>query len=333
MRQKSANGAPTFASHNNDPPSIFRMNKNFRDVLLAIALACGACGLALAAAGARPSAGHAPTTVAYDTCSWNHPGVNPFMGDVVAAVDRYQDIPADVRARLKARMAKREYDDLVSIRRDSIGGRGGFDYGSTISEMHFGTSQLCHAVTRAAWTPKMEERGLVYCESGHCILVPTVCRNVSRITRTGAGNEVAGASFAEEASPAFAMAEPPQIDWFGATGAGDPAIGGQTPIDGFGATGAGGPVMAVRQSVGGFGGFPALAAGGGSGGGGGVIGRPSGPAPRPTSFPSPTFPVGPHLPGAPPVAAVPEPQTWGFMLGGLAALLFTARRRGLRRRG
>ena len=52
MRQKSANGAPTFASHNNDPPSIFRMNKNFRDVLLAIALACGACGLALAAAGA-----------------------------------------------------------------------------------------------------------------------------------------------------------------------------------------------------------------------------------------------------------------------------------------
>ena len=159
MRQEPADGASIFATHNNDLPSIPRMNKIFRDVLLAIALACGACGLALAAAGARPSTGPVPTTLAHDSCSWDHPGVNPFMGDVVAAVDRYQDIPADVRARLKVRMAKREYDDLVSIRRDSIGGRGGYDYGSTISEMHFGTNQLCRAVTRAAWTPTMEERG------------------------------------------------------------------------------------------------------------------------------------------------------------------------------
>jgi hypothetical protein len=32
-------------------------------------------------------------------CSWDRPGVNPFMGDVVAAVDRYQDIPAAPRER------------------------------------------------------------------------------------------------------------------------------------------------------------------------------------------------------------------------------------------
>jgi hypothetical protein len=27
--------------------------------------------------------------------------------------------------------------------------------------------------------------GLVYCEQEHCLIVPTVCRNVSRVTRTG----------------------------------------------------------------------------------------------------------------------------------------------------
>jgi hypothetical protein len=304
------------------------MNKILRDALLALALACAAHGLALAAGRAGPATDAVPSTVAHDTCNWNHPGVNPFMGDVVAAVDRYQDIPADVRARLKARMAKREYDDLVSIRRDSIGGRGGYDYGSTISEMHFGTNQLCHAVTRAAWSPTMEERGLVYCESGHCILVPTVCRNVSRVTRKAAANEVAGTSFAEEASPAFALAEPPPIDWFGPTGAGDPAMAGQPQIDWFGPTGAGGsggPTVAGPPTDGAYGGHPVFADGGS------FTPNHTGPARRPTFTPIPAIPPDSNPPGRPPVAAVPEPQTWVFMFGGLAALLVTARRRGLRR--
>jgi hypothetical protein len=304
------------------------MNKMLRDGLLVLALACGAHGLALAAAHARPTPGPVPSTVAYDTCNWNHPGANPFMGDVVAAVDRYRDIPADVRARLKARMAKREYDDLVSIRRDSIGGRGGYDYGSTISEMHFGTNQLCHAVTRAAWSPTMEERGLVYCESGHCILVPTVCRNVSRVTRKAAANEVAGASFAEEASPAFALAEPPPIDWFGPTGAGDPAMAGQPQIDWFGPTGAGGsggPTTAALPTEDAYGGPPVFADGGG------FIGTNAGPARRPTFTPTSEVPADSTPPDVPSVTVVPEPQTWTLMVGGLAALLFTARRRGLRR--
>ncbi|MDQ2737043.1 MAG: MHFG family PEP-CTERM protein, partial [Pseudomonadota bacterium] len=128
-----------------------------------------------------------PPTVTIDACSWDRPGNNPFMGDVVAAVDRYRDIPPEVRARLKARMAKREYDDIVSIRRDSISGRS--QYGTTISEMHFGTHQVCRSVTRTAWRPDMQERGLVYCESEQCILVPTVCRNVSRITRAAVAHE------------------------------------------------------------------------------------------------------------------------------------------------
>ena len=116
------------------------------------------------------------------SCSWDHPGARPFMGDVPAAVQHYTDIPAAVRQRLQARMARRDSDDFVTITRDGIAGR--HDYGPDISGMHFGAAgRICAEISRARWKPTDVERGLVYCESGYCILVPTVCRNVSRITR------------------------------------------------------------------------------------------------------------------------------------------------------
>src|SRR5438105_1689564 len=105
--------------------------RTIRTLLIATLLGCAG----IASASAKNVAADAATsTVTLDACSWDRPGINPFMGDVVAAVDRYGDIPADVRARLKARMAKRQYDDLVSIRRDSIDGRAGEHYGSTIRD-------------------------------------------------------------------------------------------------------------------------------------------------------------------------------------------------------
>jgi len=121
------------------------------------------------------------TSAALPSCSWDHPGNNPFMGDVIAAVDDYKDIPAATRAKLKARMAKLDFDEFVVIDRDHVSGVA--QYGSQITDMHFGTSGMCKTVTRQKWGPKMQERGLVYCEDGQCILVPTVCRNVSRIKR------------------------------------------------------------------------------------------------------------------------------------------------------
>lgn len=131
-----------------------------------------------AQAKAPPSAVLAHPVV--DTCSWDSPGRDPFMGDVVQAVDRYPDIPVAVRERLKARMAARKFDDMVTIGRDTIQGKGSYE--PTIRDMHFGENKVCRTVTRAKWSGTMQERGLVYCDSGHCILVPTVCRNVSRIS-------------------------------------------------------------------------------------------------------------------------------------------------------
>jgi len=101
------------------------------------------------------------------------------MGDVVSAVDRYTDIPADVRARLKARMFARQYDEVAVITRDEI--KGEFFY-SDLRDMHFGDGRICRRVSRN-WPSGLVERGLVYCEEGRCLIVPTVCRNVSRITR------------------------------------------------------------------------------------------------------------------------------------------------------
>ncbi len=293
------------------------MTSILRTVTVWAALTCGLHGVAIAAiAGAAM-----PPTVAIDNCRWDHPGVNPFMGDVVAAVDRYTDIAPEVRARLKARMGKRQYDEIVTIRRDSITGRN--EYGSVIREMHFGVNRLCHSVTRAAWSPQMQERGLVYCEAGQCILVPTVCRNVSRITRGEVGNERAEA---EPFAPELLPAEPPEavVKMADVAAPAEPfAIDGVPSFGGLSAPSAmSGPAAASGgASMAGFG-FASVA-------GGGFAGLSHGSAdaalPRVTAAANTLTTEGPAALNA---APVPEPQTWALMIGGLV-LVLAARRRAI----
>ncbi len=262
-----------------------------------------------AAASTRGAASAVAATATIDTCSWDRPGHDPFMGDVVSAVDRYQDIPSDVRERLKARMARRDYDDVVSIRRDSIAGRAKARYGSAIRDMHFGSHKLCHTVSRTAWTAQTQERGLVYCDSRQCILVPTVCRNVSRITRAEVAHEHAAGETPEPSIAPVAMLDP------------DPA---PMPVDALPAPfdTAGDPDVASAVNSGyGF----------GSGGGHGSFASLSGTGA--TTAASAEKGAFGHVSSASPsietspIAPVPEPETWGLMLGGLAALAALRRRR------
>ncbi len=186
------------------------------------------------------------STVTLPSCSWDRPGADPYMGDIEAAVDRYRDIPPDVRARLKAKMRKRAYDDIATITRDKIEGKQSY---SDLRDMHFGKGRICRQVTRAKWKPEAVERGLVYCEGEHCLIVPTVCRNVSRVTPddlnlepkqgteddppepTGAGaNMLGGQRFVDDTDPLPArplQVEPPQ----GELPFAPPAIGDTTPPD------------------------------------------------------------------------------------------------------
>jgi len=230
------------------------------------------------------------------TCSWDHPGHNPFMGDVVAAVDDYKDIPAATRAKLKARMAKLDYDEFVLIERDRISGMG--EYGSDITDMHFGTNGVCKTISRSKWTSQMKERGLVYCEDGQCILVPTVCRNVSRIKRAGDGplliNPGAGvpAAPASPSSPGGSPLTP---------------VTPETPLE-FAPPGAGVPLVPLD--------VPPIA----------TPLTPSAPPTVPVA-PAPPMTILPPTPVTPTTPAVPEPATWLMFGAGLLITGFAKRRR------
>jgi len=256
-------------------------------------------------------------------CSWDRPGVNPFMGDVVAAVDRYQDIPAATRDKLKARMKARSYDDIALIERDGISSAGKAEYAPEIRDMHFGPGAVCKTVTRTRWTAKTQERGLVYCEDGQCILVPTVCRNVSRIRRLEPRPAAAPSGVANTAS---AMRE------------GEPAM--TEPLE-FEAPAAGPMAATQPDSFASRSGVPTLGDAGSSAQGGSFAGLGGGSAPD--SIPSgggklpglvnlgmPFLPPGtvrtaesPGLPGVPP--AVPEPGNWALIVAGLAVVGLRAR--------
>ena len=252
---------------------------------------------AMAASG-KPAVGQ-KNMARLPNCSWDQPGHNPFMGDVVAAIDRYQDIPVDVRARLKQRMAQRDYDDIVSIRRDSLAGKHGYD--PVIRDMHFGVDRVCTQVSRQKWAAEQQERGLVYCEGSQCILVPTVCRNVSRITRL----------------EPVAAARPVESELlFDAPGAGE-VIGAA-------------PDAPVPDA------FVALSSPENLSGSGEVVPETTvgDTNPKPNSFPppggnpgSPGSPGNPGSPGGPgspiapiaPIAPIPEPATSVLMILGLVA--------------
>jgi len=225
-------------------------------------------------------------------CSWDRPGANPYTGTPEAAIDRYTDIPENVRRKLKHRLTYGNPDEMVDIKRDSIAGK--YDYAPTIRDMHFGKAELCHTVSRSKWAANRVEPGAVYCADSHCILVPKICGNVSRISRIVAGTaatpepakEVSAQDWGEHVGNyqlglIDAPAEDEELD------PESQAMRELLAVDPAAVTPAADDDFQRRQR--------ALA-----------------------RDPSPTDEV--------PVAAVPEPGTWAMMLGGLGLMGYMARR-------
>jgi hypothetical protein len=296
---------------------------------------------ATVAAKAKPKAALAANAT-LASCSWDRPGKNPYMGELPAALDRYTDLPSDVRTKLKDRIAKQQYDDVVDIKRDAIiSSQGKFTYISQIRDMHFGDKgRVCATVTRKRWKATTTERGYVYCESGQCVMVPTVCRNVSRVMQNkspavaadkaaapaapvAAATPSSGGPTAAKATPDAPAAAPT----LASAGLG-PAFAdvSQGPVFAFpsGPTGTSSVVIVAPPA-----GVPA---GGGGGTPGGTTAPPGGTTTPPTIDPGPTVPGG----GVPPggvvggvdvVTPIPEPSTYALMLVGLLAVGLAARRR------
>ncbi len=119
---------------------------------------------------------------AHAACLWSDPGANRFTGDPVEAVRSYGDIPPKAREALAEAVRLKAYSAIVEIRRDSIDG-GRF---TDMRAMHWGAGQQCLGkVDRSAWPADRVERGLVFCERGHCIIIPTICGNVARVNMAG----------------------------------------------------------------------------------------------------------------------------------------------------
>ncbi|GGC00564.1 hypothetical protein GCM10011572_23220 [Pseudoduganella buxea] len=133
-------------------------------------------------------------------CSWNSPGRNPYRGSVSAAVSRYVDIPAPERARLIAKIEAARPDDMVAITRDGIVGQ--HDYSPRISAMHFGQRTVCDDVIRDKWAATRSEPAAVYCEGDHCLIVPKICNNVSRVQRIGGGGPGGARTAGSQPAPA-----------------------------------------------------------------------------------------------------------------------------------
>jgi len=256
-------------------------------------------------------------------CSWAHPGANPYRGDPVRALADF-DMAPDTRARLRALMAAHRYTDVATITRDDIAGAHGY---TDLREMHSGHGQVCHgAVDRSAWAADRHERGLVYCTDAVCVIVPTICNNVSLVSRkpdaaavlddtpidispsAGPSPQPADATATPAPTAAPADATPP-LDFFPAAEG-----GGGAPTSPIGDAGNGG-----GGQVGGFPGGGIPIGGGGGGGDCCAIG--------------PIIPTGPGAPITPPVITSPGPEapTWSLLLAGIALTAAWWRRQ--RRRG
>jgi hypothetical protein len=208
------------------------------------------------------------------------------MGSFDQAIESY-NLPVETSMKLKLKVANKQYDDLVEIRRDSITGLD--DYGPEINRMHFGSGKICVTTDRSKWKDEHVERALVYCADGTCLLIPTVCRNVSLITKRrmlGAGGGSVTPMEGGGVDRVYGLNQVPALEPV------PTSFEAQTEAPSFG--------LSAPPGV-------------------------AGTSPSPTMWwPSPYLPP---LPPRAPVPSIPEPSTWLLLLGGFAMIALLKYRR------
>lgn len=233
----------------------------------------------------------AAAVVVAQTCSWDQPGHNPYTGTPEAALAHYKDIPPAQRRVLAEKIVRGKTDDEVEITRNGISGKKR-QYYPEIRDMHFGASQVCRNTTRAKWKLEHRESGAVYCTVDHCVMVPKVCGNISRVTpRPLGGGPLLGSL--HPARGRLLPAPPPQTPIYDVSGPSgeEPGLAAPRyyPID----ERYGRPVRAHDEHY--------------------TLGRfPGGIA----SLPVPGYPG----PGRETISPIPEPASWSLLLYGFICL-------------
>ena len=120
-------------------------------------------------------------TVPSSTCSWDPSTQAAFTGDPAQVVDRFQDIPAATRQKLKLRIDSHKFDELVFIKRDSVEGKQ--DYSNHIFGLQAGRDSVCAEPSRDLWSAAQSEAALVFCEGSQCVMVSINGHHVSRVAR------------------------------------------------------------------------------------------------------------------------------------------------------
>lgn len=219
-------------------------------------------------------------SIIVDQCSWDNPGAMPFIGDRPAAVAAYVHVPSATQAKLAKMIERHEFTDVAEITRDAIAGHDGAQY-SDLRWMHFGTGRVCRNVTRQKWSDAMTERALIFCADDVCVAIPTVCGNVSLVTRVPPAAAPAPVPIVPEPElpfePPGAIAGPPDVPVLTLV---------PTPVPPTFEDGAGPPHW----------------------------------LPPPFYAGPPVYFVPGVPPGVPVTPAIPEPGTWALLLAGVALL-------------
>lgn len=116
-------------------------------------------------------------------CSWANPGAAPYRrgpatNTVAAAVARY-GFPLDVQVELVRKERRIEQDAVVTITKQGMYAPNGT--ATNLRDMHWRNGLCRGTVDISKWAEGHSETALVYCVREHCIAVPIVCGNVSRI--------------------------------------------------------------------------------------------------------------------------------------------------------
>lgn len=115
---------------------------------------------------------------ALTACNWDNPGHDPYTNTVSAALSQFS-IPAAHKNVIEAQIKAGANTGMVFITKDGLVSP---DRNlSTFMMMTFGKNKMCYGVERTRWADSHYEPAKLYCSGDYCVMIPTVCGNITQV--------------------------------------------------------------------------------------------------------------------------------------------------------